>query len=134
MKSRLYSLILPFYSIIYGCDSSSNFAKTSVKNVDVKEFKKLSSDKGSVILDVRTRKEFDRGHLENAVNINFYDNDFLEQCIKRFNKDALICVYCQSGGRSKKAADLLAEKDYKVVNLQGGISSWEKAGEKVVTD
>jgi rhodanese-related sulfurtransferase len=78
------------------------------------------------IVDVRTSEEFNEGHLEEAVNIDFYENDFMEQ-MSVLDKDRPVFIYCQSGGRSGKASDKLFEAGYKqLYDLQGGYSHWEE--------
>ena len=72
------------------------------------------------LLDVRTPEEFEAGHLENAINVNWYDADFADQ-MKKVPSDKTIYVYCKKGGRSAKAAHLLDSLGYKkVVDLLGG--------------
>src|SRR6478736_3871202 len=46
------------------------------KNVGVEEFDKLRANKNNVVLDVRTKKEFDAGHIPGAVNIDVNAPDF----------------------------------------------------------
>lgn len=77
-----------------------------------------------ILVDVRTSEEYEAGHLENAKNINFYDQDFAEQFLS-ISKDETIYVYCKKGGRSAKAQQLLDSLGYKkVVNLEGGYDAW----------
>lgn len=77
-----------------------------------------------ILVDVRTIEEYEAGHLENARNINWYDQDFAEQ-FSKVSKDETIYVYCKKGGRSAKAQHLLDSLGYKkVVNLEGGYDAW----------
>lgn len=46
-----------------------------------------------------------------------------------FRKGKTIALYCRSGKRSKKAARILSELHYKVVELDGGYLEWTKAGQ-----
>src|SRR2546422_8769585 len=52
---------------------------TSFRNVGVAEFEKLRADKKNVVLDVRTKKEFEEGHMPGAVNIDVNAADFQEK-------------------------------------------------------
>ncbi|GAB5472595.1 MAG: hypothetical protein Mars2KO_06940 [Maribacter sp.] len=77
-----------------------------------------------ILVDVRTPGEFKAGHLENAININWFDTDFSKQMTK-IGKEETVYVYCKKGGRSAKAQQLLDSLGYKkVVNLEGGYDAW----------
>lgn len=84
--------------------------------------------KNVVLVDVRTPGEFNEGHLDDALNINWYDSDFTEQ-FEHISKDEKIYVYCKMGGRSAKAQKKLESLGYKnVVNLEGGYEAWKAKG------
>jgi rhodanese-related sulfurtransferase len=81
---------------------------------------------------VRTPEEYAAGHLENAVNINLYDDDFKSQ-LEAIDKSKAVAVYCKVGGRSAKAADIIKEIGFtEVYDLEGGILNWEEKGMKTV--
>ena len=106
-------------------------AKTVHKNVNPDEFEKLSKEPDTVILDVRSPQEYAKGHIKNSVLINFNDKNFDEK-IKQLDKGKTYLVHCAVGGRSAKACDKLDTYGFqKVVNLEGGIKAWEKAGKPV---
>ena len=68
-----------------------------------------------IIIDVRTPQEFESGHVESAINIEWQDITSVEN---RINKDNRIFLYCRSGNRSQKATDILIDIGYKdVINL-----------------
>ncbi|QCX01119.1 rhodanese-like domain-containing protein [Aggregatimonas sangjinii] len=76
--------------------------------------------KSVVLVDVRTPEEYAGGHLENALNINWQDDNFAEQ-FQSIGKDETIYVYCKKGGRSIKAQEKLISMGFEnVVNLEGG--------------
>jgi len=79
------------------------------------------------VLDVRTAEEVSEGKIPNAINIDFYSNTF-EQQASKLDKNKTILVYCRSGRRSAGAAEVLAKKGYKVINLDGGITNWQAQG------
>lgn len=102
----------------------------TIKNISAKEFNDLISipSDTSVILDVRTSDEFESGHLDNAVNINFYNEDF-KSSLSKLDKSKTYFVYCKSSGRSSKACNMLSEFGFeKIYNLTGGIDAWKAAG------
>jgi len=87
---------------------------------------------GIQLVDVRTPEEFASGHLENAVNINFYADDFKDR-INEMDKEKEVYLYCRSGGRSAKAAKELEAMGFKkVYDLEGGILKWQKKKLKII--
>lgn len=80
------------------------------------------------LIDVRTAEEFNKGHLENAVNINWNGNDFGKN-VMVYDKNKPVFIYCLSGGRSSSAASFLRKNGFKeVYELEGGIIKWRSAG------
>lgn len=71
------------------------------------------------------------GHLPNAINIDYLKPDFDSLVSVRLTKEKTIAVYCRSGNRSKKAASVLVNKDYKVVELNNGFNGWVNAGKEI---
>jgi len=103
-------------------------ADAQVKNVDVTQFEKLRKNTNAVVLDVRTKKEFEAGHIPGATNIDVNAPDF-EQKVSKLDKNKTYLVHCAAGRRSAKAAGRMAElKFHDVVNLEGGYTAWQKAG------
>jgi len=76
------------------------------------------------LIDVRTPEEFAAGHLENAVNINWYDTNFIDQ-LKVVPKEHSLYVYCAKGVRSAKATALLDSLGYKAIDLTGGYDAFK---------
>ncbi len=103
-------------------------------NTDPEGFAKLIAESDVVILDVRTASEFDEGHIENSINIDVKQNDFMQRAKETLSKDKRIAVYCRSGRCSANAATELWNEGYKVVNLYGGIIAWKEAGKPVITE
>lgn len=114
-------------------DNSQTPIQGSVKTVDYDEFEKIISDKSVRIIDVRTAKEFAESHIAKAENHDVNASDFADnftpgKCGKNKN---VLAVYCRSGRRSLKAADILSKKGFTVYNLGGGIMAWQRAGKAV---
>ncbi len=120
IRNLLMICMLPF---LIGC--SNNELNSDCKRVDIAVFKtELEKHEFLQIIDVRTVKEYNNGSIENAKNINFYDANFNEQ-LKGLDKSLPTFVYCQSGGRSYKAMELMCELGFQMVyELEGGYSSW----------
>lgn len=81
-------------------------------------------DKNVVLVDVRTPAEFELGHLEGALNINWLGPDFAKDS-QQLDHGKTIYVYCKMGSRSAKAARFLSNRDYRVVDLTGGYLAWK---------
>ena len=98
---------------------------SKIKNVTAEEAHRLLSENNEfVILDVRTRKEYDYGHIPGAklVPVNVLPMKLAE--LDKY-KDKPVLVYCASGGRSPRAVDTLANSSFKnIYHLSHGISSW----------
>ena len=102
---------------------SNDIAKSTVELVGV-EFSKELIKKQIKIIDVRTPKEFNQGHIENAININFKSSNFIKS-ISKLNKDTSFLIYCKSGNRSGKAAKIFDSIGfYKIYDLKGGYINW----------
>jgi phage shock protein E len=82
-------------------------------------------DENSTILDVRTEKEFNAGHLKNAINIPHTE---IREKIKSqaLGKEAKIIVYCRSGRRSSIAKSNLEKMGYKNVINAGSYEKLKK--------
>lgn len=78
----------------------------------IKEFLK----RDAVILDVRTKREWDEGHITNAIHIPLSDLKAHIEEIKRLKKPVI--AHCKSGVRSARATKLL--KFYKIEAINGG--------------
>lgn len=83
----------------------------------------MEKETGYVILDVRTRQEYDSGHIPGAILI---PNETIgtDELPELPDKDQLILVYCRSGNRSRQASDKLVKLGYTNVVEFGGINSW----------
>lgn len=125
MKNQ--SLILSFFTIITSVFFFACAQNPNIKNVSPKEFQKLLNDKNVILVDVRTPQEYSEGKIANAINIDYMSGNF-EQQSSKLDKSKTIMVYCHSGRRSSGAAEILAKKGYKVINLEGGISNWSAQG------
>lgn len=80
-----------------------------------------------ILLDTRTKQEFDVSHLPNARFVG-YDEFDLKQ-LQRVPKNAKLVVYCSVGYRSEKIGEKLKKAGYtNVYNLYGGIFEWVNGG------
>lgn len=83
-----------------------------------------------VIIDVRTSKEFQSGHLEQSINIEWQD---ILSISSNTEKSKKIYLYCRSGNRSKKATEILSQAGFiNVENLGSITQASEKLKVKIV--
>ncbi len=93
-------------------------------NITAKEAKALmDAETDYIILDVRTREEYEQGHIPGALLIP--NTEIRERAERELqDKDQLILVYCRSGNRSKQASQILVELGYTRIREFGGINDW----------
>ncbi|MFN3639811.1 MAG: rhodanese-like domain-containing protein [Flavobacterium sp.] len=80
----------------------------------------------SVILDVRTQEEWDKGYILGAQLNDIYTGQAFIYRLEDFDKSKNYYVYCHAGGRSAKACQIMEQLGFpNTYNLIGGISEWE---------
>ncbi len=126
MKTKILFLLVVFFA---GAGSFAQTAKKdSISVLSVENFETKSSKKNTLIIDVRTPEEVVEGHLPGSVNINFLGENFAQE-IDVLNKKNTYLVYCKTGIKSRKAADLMQKAGFKhVYMLEGGYTEWTQAG------
>ena len=132
MASAALIALLFFNISLAGC-KTQEAKPASITNVTADEvYKMLSSNKGYFILDVRSKEEFDSGHIEGAYLIPVSE---LENRLEELPRDKPIIVHCGSGSRSTSAANILLEKGFKeIFNMAGGITEWQNKGFPVIVE
>lgn len=127
-------LLLTFILISFiACGQKEN-TKSNNSNADQGSISLISPadlnsvNKDIMLIDVRTPQEFASGHLENAVNMNYFDSDFNAQ-LKTLDKNKAVYLYCMSGKRSANAAEKLEDMGFvKIYDLEGGTLNWQAKG------
>ena len=76
------------------------------------------------IVDVRTKAEWDSGHLEGAIHIEWQD---ILQLLPKISKNEEIYLYCRSGNRSGKATKILLDAGYVNTINAGSINKASKS-------
>ena len=136
IKSLLMLAILAIIAVscakIFSKGASNTKALAAFSNVGVDEFQTFIANPVVQLLDVRTRDEFDEGHIAGATLIDVNDSTFVEQAMVVIDKQRPVAVYCRSGRRSARAANLLTNQGCQVTNLVGGVMAWQDAGKELV--
>lgn len=120
-------LVLFVLFISLGCNSKpplNEQEKSAIHLVNPTQFKEKSINQ--IIIDIRTPQEFNQGHIEGAININYFDHTFIEQ-IGKFDKAKPIFLYCRSGNRTSSAREKVAKLGFgEVYDLEGGVMNWTR--------
>jgi rhodanese-related sulfurtransferase len=128
MKNILFVLI-SLQTLISCAQTTTNKGEELTKNiaesVSKSEFKtKMSSLTTYQLIDVRTPAEYAAGTIDNAINIDYLSEDFIER-INALDKSIPVLMFCQSGGRSGKALKDFSANGFEIVyELKGGYGNW----------
>ena len=125
---KLFIFISAILCNLLGCTEQQQ----KFESLDAEAFEQVISDTSVVRLDIRSIDEYASGHIAKAINIDVMKDDFKTKATSLLPKDKTIALYCRSGRRSKKAAGILVENGYKVVELNSGISGWINAQKEIV--
>ena len=125
---KIFMIISAVLCNLLGCTAQQQ----NFESLDAEAFEKVISDTSVVRLDVRSIDEYASGHIAKAINIDVMKDDFTTKATSLLPKDKTIALYCRSGRRSKRAAGILAENGYKVIELNSGISGWINAQKEIV--
>lgn len=122
MKRLLSILTLILF---YSCSHAQHEYKITSQDFQTK----INTQHNNIqLIDVRTPSEFNKGHITNATNIDFFDKNF-KQKLSKLNNQKAIYIYCASGNRSGKTTRILKELGFnKIYDLDGGIKKWKKEG------
>ena len=126
LNKIIFLPIILFFISFSACQNASNSTTSETVSVAVFE-NKLQTIADAQLVDVRTAKEYEEGHLKNAVNIDFNASDFTAM-IEKLDKSKPVLIYCLSGGRSGNALKQFVDAGFKsTTNLDGGILKWKAA-------
>jgi rhodanese-related sulfurtransferase len=97
-----------------------------MKNLSQTDWCKNLKDENTIILDVRTPREWTEGIIEGAILIDIMDaQSFIDQ-INKLDKTKNYYVYCRSGGRSEQACQYMTSQGFNEANnLTGGVMEWK---------
>jgi len=117
-----------FLLLVYSCQI---FESKDINVISDTQFIEIQ-DTDYILVDVRTIEEYESGHIQDAVNFDFYSKSF-QNDILSLEKSTSIILYCRTQNRSTKTANYLKENGYKEITvLEGGITSWVKNGNDLV--
>lgn len=88
-----------------------------------RDIERLRKEKGAILIDMRSRKEYQRGHWEGAIN---YPEEEFEDYTQILSSRRPIILYCQHGGSSMQMARQLGKSGYQVSTVVGGYEAMKK--------
>ena len=93
--------------------------------IDIETFTKEVVGKDVQLIDIRSPREYNEGHIDDAININFYNKDLFLREFQKLDKSKPIYIYCYSGGRSHRASQKLKDLGFKeIYDFKGGYKEW----------
>lgn len=98
-----------------------------VKYLDAQEAKSLLETNPNIqTLDVRTKGEFNRGHIQGAIHVNYFSPKFKKK-LRTLDRLTSYLVHCKSGHRSNRAVKIMQREGFqKIYHLDGGYDAWKK--------
>jgi len=97
-----------------GCRFKNSVYQHEIMNI-------VKNNKNVVLLDVRSKQEYDEGHLRGAINIPLYELEYRAEN-ELGDKNCIIISYCSAGIRSKKAIEILKKMGYRnLYNVEDGV-------------
>ena len=119
MRRRSFALLLALVLLLTACAQAASYEQ--ITQEEAKQI--MDTTNGYILLDTRTREEYDQSHIPGALLIPHTEiAQRAEEALP--DKDQVILVYCRSGNRSKQASEVLAELGYTQVKEFGGINTW----------
>jgi len=125
--SMLAWVLLPLLATACGVGEQSpeGYENTSVQSAYQHWQQGKNASIPFMFLDVRTPEEYAKGHVKGAVLIPVQT---LSEHLAEIPKDKQVYVYCHSGGRSARAAKMLASHGFHhIENVMGGMEAWKKS-------
>jgi len=141
----VFALVLTCITVVTGCTATETNTEpkiaavsekaiqtTIITNVTAQEtytlIQEKSDDPDFKVLDVRTPDEYNTGHVEGAINID-YNSDTFKEKLDTLDKSGKYLVYCRSGNRSSEAVKVMEELGFTMIyHMNGGIIDWSAEG------
>ena len=127
INGNIWGLVLSmvFVAMLCGCKGKEKFQTITPETAA----EMMASGSGYVVVDVRGKEEYDKGHIPGAINVPV---DSIKQDIRNnkaipelADKEKVYLIYCRAGRRSHEVAKLLSGFGYKNIYEFGGIVEWK---------
>ncbi|MBC6411377.1 MAG: rhodanese-like domain-containing protein [Ekhidna sp.] len=124
-KEVMYKSIYLTVFVLLSCQQVGE-----IEIIDSSQLKKLKS-KDIPVVDIRTQKEYNSGHIPEVLHIDFMSWAFMEE-MEVLDKNKPVIIYCAVGGRSGLAAKrMLANGFKKIYDYSGGFNDWKNREEEI---
>src|SRR5690606_15549392 len=126
---RMYKIVYVFVlALMLNACANGQTNKTEPSEIiklSATEFQeKITTTPNAIVVDVRTPQEFEKGHIKDALNLNWNGSEFASQ-LATLDKTEPIFVYCLSGARSGNAtAKMKSDGFTQIYVMPGGIMEW----------
>ena len=129
MKHYIFILLTLGLFFSTNVKAQTKSKQEKIRSYNVEQFAKQIKSEKIILVDVRTAKEYNEGHIPQAdCNIDVLKSNFIYHAHRLLPRNRAIALYCKGGVRSKRAAKQLMEYGYKVFDLDKGYDEWVKAG------
>ncbi len=131
MKRRPSIWMATLLMLLCGASVCQASADTPVvQTISPIDFKALldrhRGDPDVVLLDVRTPKEFEDGHIQGALLLDYYSSDYLER-LKALDRQKTYLIYCRSGNRSGKSLAIFEKLGFhRAYHMDTGVIGWSR--------
>lgn len=86
----------------------------------------LAETPDMIVLDVRTKGEYKRGHIDGAILNNYFSTKFKKR-LRTLDRNKPYLVHCKSGHRSERVVKIMLKEGFTdITHLDGGYDAWKK--------
>ncbi len=128
MRKLAYLFVVGF--LVSACGATDVAEATGLRTVAASDAEAVIAAGGDdlLVLDIRTPEEFAEGHIDGALNIDFYAPDFGDR-LAELDPDARYVMYCRSDNRTGQTMPMLEELGFAdVAEVDGGVLAWAEVG------
>jgi len=120
MRNVYIGLLVGLIALASGCTAQ----EAIYEDVTKERFAELLRRGDGLLIDLRTPEEYQEGHIDGSVNIDFFADNFEDE-IAKLDKQKTVYVYCASGGRSGETLKLMKKTGFTTVyHLPVGYDGW----------
>ena len=121
---KKFVLVILVLITLCACSNTNKIAdeyKAEYKTIEINKVRKLIKEGNTIIIDVRSKKEYKKRHMKNAINIP-YNN--IDSIINDVSKDSIVVIYAEDKKVSKKATNKVIDLGYSLVYDLGKYKNW----------
>lgn len=121
---KIFLVNVIFLLCLCGCSINNKIKNDGT--ISYMEAKEMIINDGAILVDVRSKEEYDDGHINGAILLPIDEIDEDTASDNFDSKDSNIIVYCRSGNRSSQAVTLLKNLGYTNIYDLGAMSNWKE--------